>query len=132
MIDRQQSICLSLRIIYIGDQVNCSVTESNGNVWIGTLDGVSLYTPIETTILENKKANTILVFPNPANDVVKINVDDEMLGLNYKITNDIGRIVLSGQINFTENEIKIDGFVPGIYFLQITGNKGQIVKIVKQ
>jgi ligand-binding sensor domain-containing protein len=116
----------------IGDQVNCSVTESNGNIWIGTLDGVSVYTPLAINLSENEKRNTVLIFPNPVADVVKIKVENELVGLNYNITNDIGRVVLNGQIKFLENEISIDALVPGIYVFEVFGKGEKRYKIIKQ
>jgi len=116
----------------IGNQVNCSAIENNGNIWIGTLDGVSVYSPLLMSVPENKKSSTVLIFPNPATGVVKIKVESEMLGLNYKITNDIGRIVLSGQIKLLENEIQIESLVPGIYVFEMIGGGEKKYKIIKQ
>jgi uncharacterized repeat protein (TIGR01451 family) len=84
-----------------------------------------------TTVKENLASNTsIIVYPNPANDVLYIQYGatiKESLG-TIVIYNSIGAHVLSFSNQHTES-IDIAGLPVGLYFLEI-GNKR--VKFVKQ
>lgn len=80
---------------------------------------------IDTTLLSSDKFNIdepILIFPNPAKDVLHINYTD--LIKHVSIFNTNGRLVYSNNINNRETSINIAHLSKGIYFVQITTDKG--------
>ena len=71
-----------------------------------------------TGVVENK-TNSIVVYPNPAIDIlfIKTNVFDFK---HYNIYNMLGNLVNSGRYT---NEIDIEKLPVGIYYLKLTGGK---------
>ncbi|MDO8999381.1 MAG: two-component regulator propeller domain-containing protein [Bacteroidota bacterium] len=115
----------------IGYQINCSISENNGNIWIGTMDGVSFYTPPVTKISEIYKPKSFVLFPNPTIDKINISVEPELVGLKYYLTDNTGRNVVSGEVNYISSHIDVSGLEPGIYFLYVSGTSISAYKIVK-
>lgn len=62
----------------------------------------------------------ISIFPNPANNILTIKTDDNIL-TNYKIYNALGQPLLSGQLVSTST-IQIDNFSAGLYVIELTTN----------
>ena len=80
---------------------------------------------IDTALLSSDKFNIdepILIFPNPAKNVLHINYTD--LIKHVSIFNTNGRLVYSNNINNRETSINIAHLSKGIYFVQITTDKG--------
>ena len=79
--------------------------------------------------------NTVInIYPNPANDYVKINYENliSVGGLNVKIINLSGQQVFEGVIDKNNFEIKIPAHQSkGTYFLHILNEQGKSVEIKK-
>ena len=79
-----------------------------------------------TGVAENQNVN-ISVYPNPANDVLTINVNG---GFKYQLINSLGQVVRTGNAN-TKAYVKVSDLNKGIYFLSITsGNQVNVQKVV--
>ena len=61
----------------------------------------------------------IHVFPNPAQDVININMSDITDDSNYVIFNLLGEQIKSDEINQKNFTIDVSNFVAGSYFIQI-------------
>jgi len=72
------------------------------------------------------------LFPNPATDVIIIDLKEELIGSNFVITDNAGRIIKTGQINYASTQIDILDLSPGIYVLAINGKSEQKCKLIKQ
>ena len=74
--------------------------------------------------------NKLRVFPNPAKDMLYLtNIPS---GSEIRINNLPGKIVYKYEAKQTELEIDISGWVEGVYFLTVSGNKNtKTVKWVK-
>jgi len=83
-----------------------------------------------TEVWQPIEAQTILkVFPNPADD--KINVyynNNSMQEINYKLFDNIGRILKSIVSKQAEETIDLKALAEGIYFLQIQNNYAIVSK----
>ena len=75
--------------------------------------------------------NHIVVFPNPSADVFNFNADQRVIGMNYSISDNLGRIIKTGKIEENETKISLAEFDPGIYFLNISGQSSKIFKLIK-
>ncbi|MDG1509143.1 MAG: T9SS type A sorting domain-containing protein [Flavobacteriaceae bacterium] len=62
------------------------------------------------------------IYPNPSNSFVTIKSNFESFGRNYTITDQLGRIVLSGYLMSEYTKINIQEFSSGIYFIKIGNN----------
>lgn len=76
-------------------------------------------TSIENQIVDN---NSMLLYPNPTKDLLHINAPETIIDL--KLINMSGQLVYQAAIDNTEAMLKLEGIVPGIYFVQITTVKG--------
>lgn len=59
--------------------------------------------------------NLFLVYPNPSDDFVTIQIGSNLLNLNYIISNNEGKIMLNGTLNLMETKIDLSGLKPGVY-----------------
>jgi plastocyanin len=77
--------------------------------------------------------NNLDVYPNPSNNIFNITFNvDKLLHLNIKIINVLGKIVYTEEkqqfIGEYTNQISLDDYVNGIYFLEIETDNGIINK----
>lgn len=81
----------------------------------------------------NFKLNDFIIFPNPANQYFIIqNKNSESEPFKYKISDNIGRVVQTGNSKFNEL-INIESLTSGNYFIQIQTTQGnQTFKIIKE
>ena len=82
------------------------------------------------TITDEKTGNdyTVLVFPNPASDIVTIQVigiTDQKL--TYRLIDLHGRILLVKSLNNTTEQINISRLSPGLFLLQVITESGEKV-----
>jgi hypothetical protein len=119
-------------------------TDSNGEVWvcIGTDSGFEG----RTTLYYNKITLTftnilgldnfiltkeMIIYPNPASDIISVKINPRLLGQNYKITDAVGRLVLRDKLESEIISININELPFGIYFITIGENKMQSFKVMK-
>lgn len=69
------------------------------------------------------------VYPNPAAEVIRIRTNKQYPNQDYIIMNSEGKIMQRGQITRQDFEIKIDQWLPGVYFFNWGGiNKKIVIK----
>jgi hypothetical protein len=99
----------------------------------GCRDTSSLTLTIGTVGINKIEANySVIAFPNPTDGQLNINVDNRLLGSNYKLIDFTGRIVLTGFIEKEKETIQLDNIPNGIYLLNIGDSLRQNFKIIKQ
>ena len=94
---------------YLGD---CDNQEDSIEIYINS--------SIDASLNNVNKTSTFSMFPNPSNDKISINVDNNEQG-NLKIVDIIGNVVFEEEINST-SEINVSDFKNGIYFVSIETN----------
>lgn len=72
--------------------------------------------------------SSINISPNPTTGQLTIKFDDAVLG-QLLITNTIGQVILTDEINGSIHKIQLDG-PSGVYFLQIKADKKTLVKMI--
>jgi len=75
--------------------------------------------------LESKTAETINLYPNPANDYIKVSVPEKGALLIYDAA---GKVVLSRQLAAGETRVNIASLAAGIYYAVYKGQKISFVK----
>ena len=85
------------------DLNNCSNTDSI-IITIDLCNGIS-----------DINDNLFLVYPNPSDDFVTIQIGSNLLNSNYRILNNEGKIMLNGTLNLMETKIDLSGLKPGVY-----------------
>lgn len=100
--------------ISLGDCVDTSACENISNVGIDEMDG-----------------RVVSIYPNPTNDVFTIDLGENSMLINYKITTVDGKILMLGNISGNSKQISLNGESKGVYFLTLEdANSSHIYKII--
>jgi hypothetical protein len=83
-------------------------------------------------ISSSLKQKNISLFPNPATNQINLSTDLGSLGSVYTLIDNLGRSVLSGEINSATTIIELQSILSGIYYLTLDGNDNPIFKVIKQ
>jgi len=84
-----------------------------------------------TDIAKNQLQPKLLVYPNPSNSIITIKGSNNIIGFQYFITDQTGRQVFKDILSDEANPIDISQLNPGIYLIQIVGQRRQSVKLIK-
>lgn len=94
----------------------------------GCLTEGCTYTGIEQ---EQSVLQEVTLYPNPANEVIKISLPHSELQCNYEIINTLGEIIYKGEL--IDSEINIQSLSNGMYLLRVYTKRGiQQLKFVKE
>jgi hypothetical protein len=119
------------------------VTSANLNAVNTALAGVNeadlpltvsqIQTLVNSTLaVDEQKVSEFGMYPNPANDIVNIEVGDGKKLLNVEVFNVVGKKVLSFGQNQLSNKvvksINVNSLIGGIYMMVITTERGSSVK----
>ena len=126
------SNCLDIGLITMNGAPAGQVTGTFENVTVnGVAPLLGIDSPFETSV-ENKHSDLIGLFPNPAIDVINVDLAS-LIGqeVNISIFNNLGQIVEAVQIDEVQNGVKkidIPDFIPGTYLMSIQTETERIVK----
>jgi hypothetical protein len=73
----------------------------------------------------------ILVYPNPTNSNITLEVSSELVGRRFSILDFSGRVILDGKITSTQEQIDLQHVARGAYYLSIE-NSSSVTKLIKQ
>lgn len=76
-----------------------------------------------TSGIISKSSEDLIIYPNPANDYVIVNINDGLIGKNYYITDISGRSLIKGRLNSVIEIIYINNLNEGLYYFVIEGYK---------
>ena len=109
----------------VNNGVNKIIIDSNNTKWIGTQNGLSLYNevgiPVDTKET-GTPSNQFLLYPNPANDIIILNIPKTTV-LSIQIIDINGSVV--GHYKSC-SEINISNLATGIYCLRMMTTDGRI------
>lgn len=78
------------------------------------------------------KKNGIVLYPNPADDVINLKTNELLYGSAYSINDQNGRQILTGTLNSETTEMDISPLSPGVYYLKIGSAHQHAVKMIKK
>jgi hypothetical protein len=108
------------------NQAGTGLASIYGNLTVAFFSDFS--TAVENIIDEN----TVLVYPNPAKDILNIEFSN-FKNANAEIITSEGRSVQNFSLKDLKTQIDIGNLPDGIYFVKISSNKGLFVKkLIKQ
>ncbi len=99
------------------------------NAWAVTSDGRIF--KINTATAINEKQNTINninIYPNPAKNVLNIELAIENNETLIEVSNALGQIVLTQKLNNNKNVIDIANLTTGIYFIKANNTTKKFIK----
>ena len=100
--------------------VEADIEVDNGVVHV--IDGVLVPGTTNTTELAFE---TIQVFPNPASDLITVQVDQDLDNSRYSILDITGKIVSQDVLN--ASTIDVSGLIQGVYTFVITSDQGNFI-----
>lgn len=79
---------------------------------------------------ESFNYSTVKIYPNPASDIVNINLAEDMDSVDYRISDINGRIIQSGKLSQSNNAVNVETLEKGVYFITL-GNSNNY-KFIKK
>ncbi len=120
------NICLS-----ITDAVGCTSTYCNNFYLLrtsNTMVYVNVVSTLTTGIYNLAALNITSIFPNPATSSITVHQTAFKANQNFIITDVLGNKVYAQTLNNDEETMDISHLNSGIYFYEINGNRGKIIK----
>ncbi len=75
---------------------------------------------LDTTVgIEDHTSNTISLYPNPANAVIMLQVNNTLIGQEYVVFDAIGKVIFKNKIQSTNEIIQLENFNIGNYFIKV-------------
>jgi len=87
-------------------------------------------TTVSTIGLADHAQTSILVYPNPGNDQIHIQINEALLNTNYEIYDLNGRVLQRGIFNQILNDLYLGNFARGVYTLRTISQYP--IQIIKQ
>jgi hypothetical protein len=76
--------------------------------------------------------NMFSVYPNPAQCVINIKVNTNLIGSFYVISNNMGQTIIKGKITSEDTTIELGNLSAGIYLFSVGENLKQTFKVIKE
>lgn len=121
-----------------GTKVLISIGGANSHVSLDNNTERDIFISSMGTIIETygfdglddfSEGNDLLVFPNPADDFVKISMKEHLTSpVNFHIYNSLGAVVFSGIFTAGDETINISGWTKGVYCVRLNGHLQKIIK----
>jgi hypothetical protein len=95
-------------------------------------ESLALKTSAESTVAipeENKIA--VMIYPNPAQDFIQIDLAESMIGSNFQLIDASGKIIISGNIFAVKFTLDITKLAAGHYSLISTEGQFDAIHFVK-
>ncbi|NHN26403.1 T9SS type A sorting domain-containing protein [Flavobacterium jejuense] len=88
---------------------------------------------VETLSTKDFTTNDFFVYPNPINDQLFVTSKSNRLIESLNITDVLGKMIYTENINVTSTQLDVSNFQKGIYFLKVKSNeKEEVIKMIKQ
>jgi hypothetical protein len=118
-----------LDIKFINDSI--ALVSGTGGVLFKWNSKRSVFTGVGDNSLDQL---SLQIGPNPVADKLKIEISESKVqNLRFTVQNALGQIVFREQFLEAKQEIDMNTFPSGIYFIKIQNNSGQkVFKIVKE
>ena len=119
------------RISILSTSAALSVTVVAGN----TIQIVDRSSPDQVTAVEQKFEAEQLIhhYPNPVEDVLRIDLYSKWLGGTIEVINPLGKVVLTERITTQSTAIRLDKYNAGVYIIALTqGAQRESFRIIKR
>ena len=127
--------CVNGNAVILGETSQNFTPTISGNyaveITVGScVDTSSCTSVIISSIIENDEIKYVL-FPNPTSSHITLKVNNQLIGAVYIICDNMGKMVMSGQIKSENFIIELDNLSNGIYLFSIGDNNKQTFKVIK-
>jgi hypothetical protein len=85
-------------------------------------------------IAETSTANLFSVYPNPTTSEINVKTDAQLIGSEYIVYDNSGKIILKGKIKSANTLIKLSDFSAGVYYFSVSNKLygKQTIKVIKE
>ena len=106
--------------------------STTGNMYVSRLGISSLFIGIKE-LESNKLTSDILVYPNPATDIIRFQLKDSKDNFTIEIYSALGQMVYTGKVDQNNNSVDVSQFSNGMYVINISDKtKRYTGKFIKQ
>jgi hypothetical protein len=91
---------------------------------------LTLILTLDFTGLDENVGASLSVYPNPAQDLIFLAVDTDLIGSNIMICDALGRILLETTLQKEETRIDLREFTTGTYLIKV-GSQTKRVEILR-
>lgn len=91
---------------------------------------LTLILTLDFTGLQENVGTSLLVYPNPAQDLIFLTVDTDLIGSNVMICDALGRIILETTLQKEETGIDLYEFTSGTYLIKV-GSQTKRLEILR-
>ena len=110
-------------------QIISQTWDEIGSLWNNDSRTTLTYAPLGITVPVFE--NSIVAYPNPAQEVIMIETNGYEQNLAYYIIDQTGRQFMNGILIKNKNLLEINQLASGLYFIQIGQNK-KTIKMIKK
>ncbi len=103
---------------------NSAIVDASGNLITSQI----LIKPYNTGISDTQTDKYLTLYPNPAKDILTVNIGDHNKATTMAIIDIYGRTVMTHHINGTTVQINIGNLSAGIYSISVGNQKGTFIK----
>lgn len=103
-----------------------------GEIFAGTCGNAPLIDEEDTVSINAIVNSEFLLFPNPTQNQVTISSSKDFAGKDYRIFNQLGKIVSLGKLESSNTTINLKDLPSGLYFVYIVDDENYTFKIVKK
>lgn len=104
-------------------------------IWGNTYDDVTLCDSVNSSrgaqVTENMDKNILVIYPNPAMNILTIELPKELLGSELKIHDYMGQAIEKATIDNAHMKLDVSRYRNGIYILQVEGYVQRFMKSSK-
>jgi len=114
--------------IVCGDLTDQSTPSNFKRLWVVKLDSMGCEVVNCNVGVEEEEViaqNEVMVYPNPANNLLTIEINDDLYLVNscVKLYNIDGKELINSSMSSTFNQVDISKYPSGIYFFQLLNSK---------
>lgn len=109
----------------VNTQVTAIAIDKQNKPWISTGGGVSKFNG-NVGVKTYSPAALVNVYPNPAKNT--INVDGDNQSYEMQILDAQGRLMIAKSLLPNKNQISLENFTSGIYYMHLSNNKNSITR----
>ena len=95
--------------------------DSAGSLWVAASGGVSRLTNLPNAVYTAETDRALLLFPNPTEAIIQLSVPTTLLGENYAVFDQTGRLRATGLVQTDAQNIDLSILPAGVYVLTVGG-----------
>ena len=128
-IDGEAVANLSGRSVSMPDAhtVAIGATDNGGGGWLA--GHVRVYSFATVDVLENSLKASLELYPNPASNILNVEVGRDYLNSAYSIFENTGRVVLTGTLQSEVTSIQLGDLPSGVYTISVGDGIRQTFKV---